>query len=272
MAQTGRIPKIFSELKQNSKKALIPFVTAGDPNKETTLPLMHAMVEAGADIIELGIPFSDPMADGPVIQLANERALAHNTGLTDIFAIVKAFRQTNQHTAVVLMGYLNPIEWMGYESFAQQAASAGIDGALVVDLPPEEAKEYTEIMQQYGLDTVYLITPTTTALRVKSICEKSTGYVYYVSLKGVTGSAALDVQSVAEQTQAIRSQTDLPVAVGFGIKNGETAAAVAAVSDGVIVGSVLVNLIADNQNANCEQICSQVTSVLANMRENMDAQ
>jgi len=271
MAQVGRITKIFSKLKQEKKQALIPFVTAGDPNKDTTLPLMHAMVDAGADIIELGIPFSDPMADGPVIQLANERALAHNTGLKDIFALVREFRQSNKHTAIVLMGYLNPVEWMGYQAFAQQSAESGVDGALIVDLPPEEAEEYTTIMRRHGLDTVYLITPTTTDERAKTICQNSSGYVYYVSLKGVTGSAALDVSAVAEQANSIRLKTDLPVAVGFGIKNAETAAAVAAVSDGVIVGSALINIIAANQNANSGEICSQVASLLANMRENMDA-
>lgn len=265
-----RIETCFAALKQAGRKALIPFVTAGDPHKDVTLQLMHDMVAAGADIIELGVPFSDPSADGPVIQLACERALAHGTTLTDVLAIVQRFRQTNETTPVVLMGYLNPIERMGYESFALQASAAGVDGVLTVDLPPEESVEFAQVMKAQQLDIIYLLAPTTTEERIQHICQFGTGYVYYVSVKGVTGSAALDVDEVARKLEVVRKHTDMSVGVGFGISNGETAAAVATVADGVIVGSVLVKQIAANVDSQ-QDISANISGILSEMRSAMDA-
>ncbi|QEQ96966.1 tryptophan synthase subunit alpha [Neptunomonas concharum] len=266
----SRINQCFAALKAKDKKALIPYVTAGDPQPAVTVPLMHAMVEAGADIIELGVPFSDPMADGPVIQLACERALSHGTRLLDVLSMVKTFREKDDITPVVLMGYLNPIEVLGYESFAAQAKAAGVDGVLTVDLPPEESAEFVEAMKQNALDVIYLLAPTTQESRIEQVCEYGSGYVYYVSVKGVTGSAALDVSEVASKLEVVRRHTDMPVGVGFGIRDGASAAAVANVADGVIVGSVLVNAIAEKVNQP-EQISKDVAGIIAQMRGAMDA-
>jgi len=266
----SRINQCFAALKAKDKKALIPYVTAGDPQPAVTVPLMHAMVEAGADIIELGVPFSDPMADGPVIQLACERALSHGTRLLDVLSMVKTFREKDDITPVVLMGYLNPIEVLGYESFAAQAKAAGVDGVLTVDLPPEESAEFVEAMKQNALDVIYLLAPTTQESRIEQVCEYGSGYVYYVSVKGVTGSAALDVSEVASKLEVVRRHTDMPVGVGFGIRDGASAAAVANVADGVIVGSVLVNAIAEKVNEP-EQISKDVAGIIAQMRGAMDA-
>lgn len=269
----SRIKNYISDLESQGKKALIPYITAGDPALDATLPLMHRMVEAGADIIELGVPFSDPMADGPAIQLACERALEHNTSLTDVLGIVSRFRETNTSTPVVLMGYLNPVEVMGYSVFAEKAAEAGVDGVLLVDLPPEEAASVEGIFEEKGLDRIFLLAPTTSQERTKLICEHGSGYVYYVSVKGVTGSSALDTEEVATKVAAIREQTDMPVGVGFGIKDGETAAKVSEVADGVIVGSVLVNAIAEGatNNLSTEAIGDKLSAILSSMREAMDA-
>lgn len=266
----SRIAALFDQLKKTGKKALIPFVTAGDPNPNVTVKLMHGLVEAGADIIELGVPFSDPMADGPTIQLACERALMHNTSLRDVLAMVTEFRQTNADTPVVLMGYLNPVEAMGYQTFADAAQKAGIDGVLMVDMPPEESGENAKIFADHDLDIIYLIAPTTTDARISEIAKYSTGYVYYVSLKGVTGSASIDVADVSKNLERIRQRVSIPVGVGFGINNGEAAAAVAAVADGVIVGSALVNKIAANADQPDVAI-KEVKTVLAEMRSAMDA-
>lgn len=266
----SRIAALFSELKKTGKKALIPYVTAGDPTPAVTVDMMHGLVDAGADIIELGVPFSDPMADGPTIQLACERALKHNTSLRDVIAMVKEFRTKNSETPVVLMGYLNPVEAMGYSAFADAAQAAGIDGVLMVDMPPEESGENARVFADHGLDIIYLIAPTTTDERISEIAKFSSGYVYYVSIKGVTGSAEIDVADVSKNLERIRSRVDVPVGVGFGINNGKAAAAVAAVADGVIVGSALVNKIA----ANAEQpevAIGEVQAVLAEMRAAMDA-
>ncbi|WP_250658358.1 tryptophan synthase subunit alpha [Alkalimarinus coralli] len=267
----SRIKAVMEQLKRGGKSALIPYITGGDPEPGLTVELMHELVSAGADIIELGIPFSDPMADGPVIQLACERALEHNVSLDDILLMVKAFRNTNSDTPVVLMGYLNPIVKMGYKEFASSAAEVGVDGVLVVDLPPEEGHELLVEMKSNNLDSVYLIAPTTTDDRIKTICDASSGYVYYVSVKGVTGSASLDVSSVAEKLAVIRGKSEIPVGVGFGIKDAESAAAVSSVADGVIVGSVLVNTIADNIGDH-EQIKSKIFSIVSSMRKAMNAQ
>ncbi|WP_353570214.1 tryptophan synthase subunit alpha [Candidatus Albibeggiatoa sp. nov. BB20] len=239
----ARITDCFDRLKQQNSTALIPFITAGDPQPEFTVPFMHALVSAGADIIELGIPFSDPMADGPVIQKASERALAAGTHLKDVLEMVKTFRQQDSDTPVVLMGYLNPIEMMGYEAFAQAAHAAGVDGILSVDLPPEEAEEPLKIFKKYQLDPIFLLAPTSDDERIQKVAHYASGYLYSVSLKGVTGSANLDVNAVSEKMQQIRQHTDIPIGVGFGIKDPETAAQVAKVSDAVIVGSALVKRI-----------------------------
>jgi len=265
----SRIKTVLDALKEQNRQALIPYITAGDPNKEATVPMMHALVEAGCDIIELGVPFSDPMADGPTIQLACERALEHNTSLTDVLAMVAEFREKDADTAVVLMGYLNPVEAMGYDTFVDRAVAAGVDGVLLVDLPPEEAVEVEGIFKAKDLDMVYLIAPTTTDERIEKIGKAGSGYVYYVSLKGVTGSKALDVDDVARNLERIRKHVSVPVGVGFGITNGETAAQVAKVADGVIVGSAIVNRIAANAD-NPQQAQAEVTELMREMRSAMD--
>ncbi|MCK5717911.1 MAG: tryptophan synthase subunit alpha [Thiomargarita sp.] len=239
----NRLNKCFNLLRTQKRAALIPFITAGDPNPELTVPLMHKLVEAGADIIELGVPFSDPMADGPVIQRASERALAAGTSLHQVLKLVKNFRVDNQITPIVLMGYLNPIEIMGYEAFSQNAQNAEVDGVLTVDLPIEEGTALNTLLRSHEIAPIFLLAPTTTAERIQRIAAQADGYLYYVSLKGVTGSADLDVNSVAEKVAEIRQYSNLPIAVGFGIKDAETAGKIAKVSDAVIVGSALVTLV-----------------------------
>lgn len=265
----SRISNILSALNANGKKALIPYITAGDPDKAFTVEIMNTLVSAGADIIELGIPFSDPMADGPVIQLACERALANHTSLSDVLNMVAEFRRENADTPVVLMGYLNPVERMGYEVFIEKARAAGVDGLLIVDLPPEESEAFNQLLKANEMDSIYLIAPTTSDARIKQICDASSGYVYYVSVKGVTGSAALDTHSVAEKVGQIKSMASIPVGVGFGIRDAEAARAVSQISDGVIVGSVLVNIIADNQGS-LETINEKLASLVGEMRREMD--
>lgn len=265
----SRIQARFSALQAAGRKALIPYITAGDPAPAVTLPLMHDLVAAGADVIELGIPFSDPMADGPVIQLAMERALAHEVSLRQVLQMVAEFRQRDNETPVVLMGYLNPVERMGYDEFAREAAEAGVDGVLTVDLPPEEAADVVPLFKARGLDTIFLLAPTTTLERARSICQQASGYVYYVSLKGVTGSSALDVTDVANKLDMLRTVTDLPIGVGFGIRDGATAAAVGEVADGVVVGSVLVNQIAANAD-DPDAARKAISAIIAEMRGAMD--
>ncbi len=265
----SRIKTTLANLAAQGKKALIPYITAGDPHPDHTLGFMHALVNAGADIIELGVPFSDPMADGPVIQLACERALLHQVSLRDVFAMVREFRATNSVTPVVLMGYLNPVEMMGYDVFVREAAAAGVDGVLVVDLPPEESVDFSQLLRANHLDSIYLIAPTSSDERVRFICEQSSGYVYYVSVKGVTGSGSLDHEAVADKVALIRSQSAVPVGVGFGIKDAVSAAKIATFADGVIVGSVLVNAIADHQS-DPEAARAQLGNIIASMRKAMD--
>ena len=265
----SRIETKLGKLKADGKAALIPYVTAGDSHPALTVPLMHAMVEAGADAIELGVPFSDPMADGPTIQLACERALAHNVSLDDVFGMVKAFRKDDDTTPVILMGYLNPLEAMGYEKFAVAAKEAGVDGMLTVDLPPEEAEDLLTPLKQNGVDAVFLLSPTTKQHRIERIAAAGSGYLYYVSLKGVTGSNALDVDDVQTHVNNIKKYTDLPVGVGFGIKDAPTAAAVAKVSDAVVVGSVLVKMIEENAG-NDDVIINNISALLSDMRQAMD--
>ena len=266
----SRIEQKFAQLNEQGKKALIPYITGGDPKPEYTVGMMHALVEAGADMIELGIPFSDPMADGEVIQKAHERSLAAGTTLEKILEMVAEFRQTDADTPVVLMGYLNPIEHMGYGNFAQKAKAAGVDGLLMVDLPPEEADNVAPLLKDAGIDMIFLIAPTTTAARAAKIASHASGYLYYVSIKGVTGSATLDTDAVAEKVAELKKITSVPVAVGFGIRDGASAAAISRVSDGAIVGSVLVKKVAELAEQP-DQIAAALQEPLSEMRTAMDA-
>ena len=265
----NRIAKRFASLAETGRKALIPYVTAGDPVPEVTLPLLHAMVAAGADIIELGMPFSDPMADGPVIQLACERSLAGGTTVRSLLQTVARFRETDQTTPIVLMGYLNPVEAMGYETFASRCSEVGVDGVLIVDLPPEEAVDVAPVFRGRDIDLVFLVAPTTTEARMELISQAGSGYIYYVSLKGVTGAATLDPAEVAGRVETIRKHAKLPIGVGFGIKDAESARLVSRVADGVVVGSALVQQIADHAGQP-ELIPEKVSAILRSMREAMD--
>ena len=236
----SRIASTFAALKAENKTGLVTFITAGDPGPELTVPLMHALVEGGADVLELGVPFSDPMAEGPVIQRACERALKFNVGLQDVFGFVREFRKTNATTPVVLMGYANPIERIGPDNFIRCAREAGADGAIVVDYPPEECAAFAEAMRENGLDLIFLLAPTSTTERVKQVAQYGGGFSYYVSLKGVTGSGAIDTDDVARRVNAIREHVKLPIGVGFGIRDGATAKAVAQVADAVVIGSRII--------------------------------
>jgi len=269
----SRIKDCFSRLQKQGSKALIPYITAGDPDIETTPNLMHALVANGADIIELGFPFSDPSSDGPVIQRAVERALAGKTTLNATLAAVTKFRETDSLTPVVLMGYLNPIEFMGYQIFADKSVAAGVDGVLIVDMPPEESHDLHAILKAAALDTIFLAAPTTTETRAEAICKLSSGYVYYVSLKGVTGAANLDIDSVTSNLDRLRKHTKLPVGVGFGISDAASAAAIAAVADAVVVGSALVKRIAELERGKSysQKQLEQQTEIIAQMRTAMDA-
>lgn len=266
----SRIEAKFQFLREGRRKALIPYVTAGDPKPSFTVPLMHAFVRAGADIIELGVPFSDPMADGPVIQRATERALRHGISLRDVLEMVRVFRSQDSATPVVLMGYLNPVEAMGYKRFAEEAQAAGVDGALLVDLPPEEEPELLETLSAHGLDPIFLISPTTTPARIDRICQVAGGFVYYVSLKGVTGAQNLDVEDVARHVEEIRAHTKLPIGVGFGIRGAESAAEVSRIADAVIIGSALVKQIEVLEDKP-EEIEAKLEGMIGNMRAAMDA-
>ena len=263
----SKIQATFERLQAQGRKALIPFVTAGDPDPATTVPLMHALVEAGADIIELGVPFSDPMADGPTIQRASERALAKGVSLRQVFGMVANFRADNNETPVVLMGYANPIEAMGVEQFTAAAFDAGVDGVLVVDYPPEESAEFAKAMNANALDPIFLLAPTSTPERIALVAAQASGYVYYVSLKGVTGSAALDVQSVAARIPEIHAATGVPVGVGFGIRDAATAGAIARFADAVVVGSRIIEEIAQSTGDN---VCQKVHTLVAGLRRGVD--
>ena len=263
----SRIKSAFERLDGEGRKALIPFITAGDPDVALTLPLMHTLVEAGADVIELGVPFSDPMADGPTIQRASERALAKGMTLRKVLALVVEFRKTDSKTPVVLMGYANPIEAMGLEKFAAAAAQAGVDGVLVVDYPPEEAVSFGAAMKAHGMDPIFLLAPTSSAERIAHVAEIASGYVYYVSLAGVTGSGALNVDAVAERLPLIREKTGLPVGVGFGIRDASTAARIAGIADAVVVGSRIIEEI---EKSTAETACANVRTLVADIRRGVD--
>ncbi len=266
----SRIETVFGRLAQSGRKALIPFITAGDPDPEFTVPMLHAMVDAGADILELGVPFSDPMADGPVIQRASERALAHRVSLRQVLRMVAEFRRGDDTTPIVLMGYLNPIECMGYGAFAEAAKEAGVDGVLTVDLPPEEAEdEMLPLLYGAGMDPVFLLAPTSTPERIEKADRLGRGYLYYVSLKGVTGAGHLDIGEVTRKVAGIQALAELPVGVGFGVKDPETAARMAGLADAVVVGSALVRKIEEHAGDAC-RAREEITALLAAMRRAMD--
>ena len=239
----SKIAALFANLKANNKKGLIPFVTAGDPHPKLTVDVMHALVKGGADVIELGVPFSDPMADGPVIQRSSERALAQGVTLKQCLANVQQFREGNQYTPVVLMGYANPIEQMGHAQFASAAKAAGVDGVLVVDYPPEECEDFAKTMRNNGIDPIFLLAPTSSKERIHHAAQIASGYIYYVSLRGVTGAGNLNTQDVASVLPLIRQETSIPVAVGFGIRDAQSAKAVAQTADAVVIGSRIVQLL-----------------------------
>ena len=263
----SKIQATFERLQAQERKALIPFITAGDPDPALTVPLMHALVESGADIIELGVPFSDPMADGPSIQRASERALAKGVSLRRVLEMVANFRADNNETPVVLMGYANPIEAMGVEAFAAAAFDAGVDGVLVVDYPPEESADFARAMQANALDPIFLLAPTSTEERVAMVAELASGYVYYVSLKGVTGSAQLDVEAVARRIPEIHAAVGVPVGVGFGIRDARTAGAIARIADAVVVGSRIIEEIEQSPEG---EVCARVKRLVAELRRGID--
>jgi len=263
----SRIKSAFDRLNAEGRKALIPFITAGDPDAALTLPLLHTLVEAGADVIELGVPFSDPMADGPTIQRASERALAKGMTLRKVLQLVVEFRKTDDKTPIVLMGYANPIEAMGLEKFGAAAAQAGVDGVLVVDYPPEEAANFGAAMKANAIDPIFLLAPTSNAERIAQVAEIASGYVYYVSLAGVTGSGALNVEAVAERLPAIREKTGLPVGVGFGIRDAATAARIAGIADAVVVGSRIIEEI---EKSTVDTACANVRALVADIRRGVD--
>ena len=267
----SRIKGRFEALRGAGRKALIPYITAGDPDPSITVPLLHALVEAGADILELGVPFSDPMADGPVIQAAHERALKHHVNLKQVLGMVRSFRTQDSTTPVVLMGYLNPFEIMGYEVFAKAAQAAGVDGVLTVDLPPEESTDFRAALRAVEIDPIFLVAPNSTAARIARIAAAASGFVYYVSLKGVTGAASLDVAGVARKLDEIRAITPLPLGVGFGIKDADSAARVAAIADAVVVGSAIVHKLGELAGQP-ERLLTEIPAVVAQMRRAMDEQ
>jgi tryptophan synthase alpha chain len=268
----SRLQQLASKAREEGRKLLIPYLVAGDPNLASTAQLLDELVAQGADIIELGIPFSDPASDGPVIQQGVERALAKKVTLANTLELVRQFRARNQDTAIVLMGYLNPIEIMGYEVFAEAARDAGVDGVLVVDMPPAESSGLHEALRSRELDTIYLVAPTTGEARSRDIIQHCSGYLYYVSLKGVTGAALTDHDSVAASIGRLRTHTDLPIVIGFGIKDGASAAAMAALAEGVIIGSALVNEIgklADTEPQDGDSL-RQCCAVIGAAREAID--
>jgi tryptophan synthase alpha chain len=265
----NRIEECFRTLREQGRKGLIPYITAGDPVPEVTVPTMHALVGAGADLLELGVPFSDPMADGPVIQAACERALRHHVSLHRVLDMVRDFRRQDRDTPVILMGYLNPIEAWGYADFARAAGEAGVDAVLTVDLPPEEADEFRRVLRAAGLDVIFLLAPTSGPDRIRMLASSASGFLYYVSFAGVTGANRLNIDSVATSLAEIRKHTSLPVGVGFGIRDPESAARVAALADAVVIGSALVGKMAELEDRP-ESIPSVLATAVAAMRQAID--
>ncbi len=264
----SRIAATFAALKAQGRKALIPYVTAGDPFADASVDVMRAMARSGADVIELGVPFSDPMADGPVIQKAAERALAKGIGMRQVLDIVRGFRTHDAATPVVLMGYANPVERYGVERFVDDAAEAGVDGVLIVDYPPEECEAFAALLRRRALDPIFLLAPTSTEQRMKDVGRIATGYVYYVSLKGVTGAGHLDTDAVAQAVPRIKAHVKVPVGVGFGIRDGATARAVAAVSDAVVIGSALVQKL---ETQTRDTVAPAAGAFIADIRRALDA-
>ena len=264
----SRIAATFAALAASGRKALIPYVTSGDPFADATPDIMFAMAEAGADVIELGVPFSDPMADGPVIQKAGERALARGIGMPQVLGFVRGFRLKNDHTPVVLMGYANPIERYGGDRFVADAKAAGVDGVLVVDYPPEECEAFAATLKENGIDPIFLLAPTSTEARMQQVGRIASGYVYYVSLKGVTGAGHLDTAAVAAMIPRIKAFVKLPVGVGFGIRDAKTAQAVAAVSDAVVIGTALVQLLETRTRNN---VAAAAGEFIAGIRKALDS-
>jgi tryptophan synthase alpha chain len=268
----SRIEATFQQLKATGRKALIPYVTAGFPFSDVTPELMHAMVDAGADVIELGVPFSDPSADGPVIQKAGDKALAFGIGTSHVIDMVKVFREKNKSTPVVLMGYANPIERYdlkhGKDGFIRDASAAGIDGVLVVDYPPEECVEFAAKLRAHSMDLIFLLAPTSTDQRMQQVADVASGYVYYVSLKGVTGSGALNTDEVEAMLPRIRQKVSIPVGVGFGIRDAQTAQTIAKVADAVVIGSKIIQLI---ENEPRDKVATVAGDFLRGVRQAMDA-
>ena len=264
----SRIQGRFESLKKAKRKALIPYITAGDPHPSMTVPLMRALVEAGCDILELGVPFSDPMADGPVIQRSGERALKHGVGLADVLDMVSDFRKSDAATPIVLMGYANPIEAMGAEQFLSRAKSAGIDGVIVVDYPPEECIEFSRLAKESGIDPIFLLAPTSTDKRIHEVARSGSGYLYYVSLRGVTGAANLDLSDVTARIPKIRAATQLPIGVGFGIRDAESARKVAQSADAVVIGSRIIQEI---EAGSPDQAVARVKAFLKPIRQALDS-
>jgi tryptophan synthase alpha chain len=266
----NRIDRKFSELAKSGRKGLIPFITAGDPTPDFTVNAMHGLVAAGADLIELGVPFSDPMADGPVIQRASERALANKVNLRQVIEFVRQFRIQDQETPVILMGYLNPVECMGYRQFVQAARSAGVDGVLTVDMPLEEARELAGLLTEAEVAPIFLVAPNTSSERIKKLDEIGRGFLYYVSLKGVTGASHLDLSNVGDKIRQIRENTRLPIGVGFGVKDADTAASIAQLADAVVVGSALISRIESALERPQEEIQRQIIELTHAMRTALD--
>jgi tryptophan synthase alpha chain len=264
----SRIQSYFKSLKESNKKALIPFITAGDPHPSKTVKLMHALVTSGADMIELGIPFSDPIADGPVIQRASERALKNSVGITSTIKLAAEFRKENKDTPVILMGYANPIEAIGIDNFIDLINDAGVDGVITVDYPPEESSVFVSKLRKYDIDSIFLLSPTTDDDRIKLIVDQASGFLYYVSLKGVTGSANIDIQQVADRVKNIQKHTDLPIAVGFGVRDAKTANEVALVSDAVVIGSRIVREIED---ADPDNLIPKINSLMTEIKSAIDS-
>jgi len=264
----SRIQGRFEALAQVKRKALIPYITAGDPQPSLTVPLMRALVESGSDILELGVPFSDPMADGPVIQRSGERALKHGIGLSHVLAMVSEFRRKDGATPIVLMGYANPLEAMGIEKFIASAKSAGVDGVIVVDYPPEECVDFSELAKKNGIDPVFLLAPTSTEKRIEQVARVGSGYLYYVSLRGITGAANIDLSDVNSKIPRIRAATKLPIGVGFGIRDAESARRVAQTADAVVIGSRIIQEI---EAAGADQAVARVKAFLRPIRQALDA-
>jgi tryptophan synthase alpha chain len=264
----SRIQGRFEALARDKRKALIPYIAAGDPHPSLTVPLMRGLVEAGADIIELGVPFSDPMADGPVIQRAGERALKHGVGLSDVLSMVKDFRKSDNATPIVLMGYANPIEAMGVEKFVAAAKAADIDGVIVVDYPPEECEQFAALAKRHEIDPVFLLAPTSTDKRIEQVARVGSGYLYYVSLRGITGASHIDLNDVATRIPKIRAATRLPIGVGFGIRDAESARRVAQTADAVVIGSRIIQEI---EAGDAEGAVHRVKAFLKPIRQALDA-